>query len=161
MSVPPESHLMGLPDRVDRLVALYRQVQATRMAGVPVCNLRLQVAATGFEPLPGSDGALGVLVTPWFMNLVWLPDPACPAPVLPVGQLRRRAVGADAFDFIGAHEDGVGAFETCSLFSPMAEFGSQAAALATADAVLQQLRPAPPVPPPPVPARRRFLLGAA
>ena len=43
MSVPPEGRLMDLPDRVDRLVALYREVQATRMAGVPVCNLRLQV----------------------------------------------------------------------------------------------------------------------
>jgi len=52
------------------------------------------------------------------------------------------------------------AFETCSFFSPVFEFGSQAAARATADAVLQQLRSAPP-PLPPVPARRRFLLGAA
>lgn len=46
----------------------------------------------------------------------------------------------------------------------MFEFDSQASARATAEAVLSQLRPpAPPVPPPPeaVPARRRFLLGAA
>ena len=93
------------------------------------------------------------------MNLVWLPDPACPAPLLPVGQLRRRAVGADAFDFIGAHEDGVGAFESCSLFSPMLSLYCLAAALAWADGLLLQLRPAPP--PRPVRAGRRFLLGAA
>lgn len=156
---------MSLAARVDCLVALFRQVQATRLDGVPVCNPRLQVAAVGFEPLPGSDGSLGVLLTPWFMNLLWLPDPVCAAaPALAVGQLRRRVVGPETFDFIGAHEPGFGAFESCSLFSPMFEFDSQASARATAEAVLSQLRPpAPPVPPPPeaVPARRRFLLGAA
>jgi [NiFe] hydrogenase assembly HybE family chaperone len=156
---------VSLAARVDCLVALFRQVQATRLDGVPVCNPRLQVAAVGFEPLPGSDGSLGVLLTPWFMNLLWLPDPVCAAaPALAVGQLRRRVVGPETFDFIGAHEPGFGAFESCSLFSPMFEFDSQASARATAEAVLSQLRPpAPPAPPPPeaVPARRRFLLGAA
>ena len=151
--------MTSLAARVAELERLYRRIEATRMAGVPVCHPGLRVAACGFEPLPGSAGALGVLVTPWFMNLVWLPlpDPAADAPPLRVGEMRARAVGDERFDFIGAFEDGFGAFETCSLFSPMFEFVDQAAVLATADAVLSTLRP--PVPEP-VPARRRFLLGA-
>ncbi len=156
---------MTLDVRVAQLEAAYRHIAATRMAGLPLCHPGLQVAALGFEPLPGSGGALGVLLTPWFMNLVWLPmDDEPMQPTLGFGQTRARAVGTERFDFIGAHEPGCGAFEACSLFSPMAEFADQAAALATAHAVLHELRkpPEPPAAAPAVaaPARRSFLFGA-
>lgn len=157
--------------RVMALEALFRHIAATRMAGVPICHPGLAVAAVGFEPQPGESAAVGVLLTPWFMNLVWLPLPA--APPTAVGASRRRAVGRQAFDFIAHHEAGFGTYEACSLFSPMNEFEDQAAALATAQAVLDLLRApeaeaadAPAAPDPrgaqaadPVPARRRFLLG--
>ena len=146
---------------VQALVAQFRVIAATRMADVPVCHPGLQVAAVGFEPDP-AGGAVGVLITPWFMNLLWLPDPGSEQLPLRVGETRARSVGGDRFDFIGGHEDGIGAFEACSLFSPMFEFADQAAVLATAQAVLDHLRQpvvTPPVPEP-VPARRAFLLGA-
>lgn len=141
--------------RVAALEALFRHIAATRMAGVPVLNLALDVAARGFAP-DGEGGLWGVLVTPWFMNLVRLPGPQ--RPPLAVGATRRCVLGDEAFDFIGAHEDGFGPFEACSLFSPMHEFSDQAAALATADAVVALLRPRPAAPAPD-PARRRFLAG--
>ena len=148
-----------LAARVRMLEAGFERIAATRMAGVPLCHPQLQVAAVGFAAQPGSGGAVGVLVTPWFMNLVWLPLDAQPADgVLAVGDTRTRALGPERFDFIGAFEEAIGPFEACSLFSPMDEFADQAAALATAEAVLSLLRPPPP--PEPVPARRRFLLGA-
>ena len=155
---------MTLQTRVQQLVAQFRHIGATRMDGVPVLHPGLQVAAVGFEPDAANGGAVGVLLTPWFMNLVWMPPQPAPAdapPPLRVGELRVRNVGNASFDFIGAHEDGIGAFEACSLFSPMFEFEDQAAALATAQAVLDQLRalPEPEPVPAPVPARRRFLLG--
>lgn len=151
-----------LDARVQALVALFERIAATRMQGVPMLHEALRVAAVGFEPDAGAGdaaGAVGVLVTPWFMNLVWLPLDEPPADgVLPVGATRTRVLGAERFDFIGAFEEAIGPFEACSLFSPMDEFADQAAALATAEAVLSLLRPPPP--PEPVPARRRFLLGA-
>lgn len=152
---------MTLDLRVQALEAQFRVIAATRMADMPMCHPGLQVAAVGFEPDP-AGGAVGVLITPWFMNLLWLPDPDSDQPALRVGDTQARNVGCERFDFIGGHEDGVGAFQACSLFSPMFEFADQAAVLATAQAVLDHLRqpPAAPVPPQPVPARRAFLLGA-
>lgn len=139
--------------RVAALEARFRDIAVTRMAGVPLLNERLAVAALGFEPV--DDGALGVLLTPWFMNLLWLPaaDAVAAAP----GASRRRAVGRENFEFIGAHEEGLGAYEACSLFSPMFEFEDQAAALATAREVLAQLRQ--PAPPEPQASRRALLFG--
>ncbi len=143
----------ALAARVAALEARFALIATTRMAGVPLLNEKLSVAAVGFEPV--DDGALGVLLTPWFMNLLWLP--AAEAEVAAQGASRRRAVGRENFEFIGAHEEGLGAYETCSLFSPMFEFEDQAAALATAREVLAQLRK--PVPPEPQASRRALLFG--
>lgn len=157
----------ALDARVRALVALFDRIASTRMAGVPVLNERLAVAAVGFEAEPGGAGATGVLVTPWFMNLVWLPLDASQPP-LAVRASRTRAVGREQFEFLGAHEEGFGAFEACSLFSPMFQFEDQAAALATAEHVLQELRRPPESEPAepaaastaePMPARRAWLLA--
>ena len=168
----------ALPARVEALEALFRHVAATRMNGVPILHPGLAVRAVGFEPAPDGLGAVGVLVTPWFMNLVWLPladrdAEDRPLAALPVGATRMRAVGNERFDFIGGFEPGFGAYEACSLFSPMFEFADQAAAVATAEQVLAILR----APPPsvqsepaeparaaapaaePVPSRRALLFG--
>src|SRR4051794_8656986 len=64
--------------RVAELATLFSTIAHTRMAGVPVLNASLRVEAIGFErPLTGDVVApvvgVGVLVTPWFMNLVRLP----------------------------------------------------------------------------------------
>lgn len=148
-----------LTERVAALEALFRHVERTRMAGVPVLNRALQVEAVGFEPVavePGeAPAAVGVLLTPWFMNLVWLPlQPKAAADR--VGQARAREVGGTNFDFIGGYEPGLGAYEACSLASPMFEFADQAQARATAWAVLAELRPAAPKV---SNARRGFLFG--
>lgn len=158
--------------RVADLAALFSNIARTRMAGVPVLNAALRVEAIGFECPSKDDEAaaaagVGVLITPWFMNLVRLPI-RCEDAVDGVGRTERHALGGEVFDFIGAHEPAIGAFSACSLFSPMFEFADQAAARATALAVLTTLRGAPesteivttpssPAEPPP--ARRSFLFG--
>lgn len=145
--------------RAGALAAHFAHIAATRMAGVALCHPLLQVAAVGFRP-DAAGGAWGVLLTPWFMNLVWLPEPGDTAPALAPGSTRQRVLGTDCFEMVGVHEDGVGAFEACSLFSPMHEFANQAAALATAEAALQHLRPETVAPmPSPLATRRRLLLG--
>ncbi|MCF8206271.1 MAG: [NiFe]-hydrogenase assembly chaperone HybE [Methylotenera sp.] len=151
-----------LAARVAALEALFRHVERTRMAGVPVLNKALQVDAIGFQPAgadparpDGPPAAVGVLLTPWFMNLVWLPLQPVPAADR-VGQARAREVGNTTFEFIGAHEPGLGAYEACSLASPMFEFEHHAQARATAWAVLAALRESQA---PASPARRGFLFG--
>lgn len=149
----------ALTARVQALQALFRHVESTRMAGVPVLNRALCVEAVGFEPVAGEPGeapaAMGVLLTPWFMNLVWLPlQPE--ATEAGVGRARLRRIGDTSFEFIGGHEPGLGAYEACSLASPMFDFADQDQARATARAVLAELRPAAP---PVSKGRRGFLFG--
>ncbi|HSV71459.1 MAG TPA: [NiFe]-hydrogenase assembly chaperone HybE [Methylibium sp.] len=147
--------------RADMLVAAFREVETTRMAGLPLLHPRLRVEAVDFQHDAADPSvALGVLVTPWFMNLVRLPlDAATEQALAGVGERRTRAVAALPIDFLGAYEPAFGRFEACSLFSPMAEFVDQAAAVATAREVLGQLRAAPAAPPAAVPDRRAFLFG--
>jgi len=150
--------------RVQTLEQVFAHIAATRMQGVPVQNHALRVQAVGFAPQAdpaGGEWLLGILVTPWFMNLVCLPMDLARVPG--VGQKASRQIGGERFEFIGAHEDGLGAFACCSLFSPMFEFADHAAAVATACEVLNLLRT--PVPAPTAapaveaPSRRGFLFG--
>jgi [NiFe] hydrogenase assembly HybE family chaperone len=146
---------------VSALAQAHHEIAITRMAGLPVMHPALSVQAVGF--VRHEQGLLGVLLTPWFMSLVWR-DPATDAASLPVGQHRERAVGTERFEFIGAWHEALGAYESCSLISPMFEMADQAQAVATAEAVLAHLFPAPCALPaaaasPERPDRRGFLLG--
>ena len=158
--------------RVQALAQAFERIGHTRMWGVPVQNPQLGVQTIGFEAAPGLDhvpeALAGILVTPWFMNLVRLPvaaDASAKGWLAP-GRKARRTLGCERFEFIGAFEEGLGAFEVCSLFSPMFEFANQQAAVATATQVLALLREpvAAPVASANValpPSRRGFLFGRA
>lgn len=148
----------ALARRVAALEAHFERVGRERMQGVPVLHPGLRVQAVGFQVmgLAAKTGeswpkcAQGVLITPWFMNLLRLPLQAlapwraAQAGWLPLGQCGKRQVGEHGFEFLGhcegdADSGGLGVFEACSLFSPMFEFVDHAAAVATATAVLSQL----------------------
>lgn len=138
-----------LAQRVHALESRFRHIAMTRMAGVALLHPALRVEAVDFaEQVDGC--AVGVLVTPWFMNLVKLPLTEGAALPLP-GSSADHSVGGWAFRFHGQSEPGVGPFAAASLVSPMHGFADQAAAVATARALLERLRPRP--------ARRGFLFG--
>lgn len=152
----------ALASRVQALQQAFERIARTRMADMPLNHPLLDVAVADFRADDEGGFALGVLVTPWCMNLLRLPlreGLHDELGVLGVGITGARDIGARRFDFIGAHEPGLGSFEACSLFSPMFEFASQAAAVATAQEALKELRGANPVRPPQQPARRGFLFG--
>jgi [NiFe] hydrogenase assembly HybE family chaperone len=118
--------------------AAFRRIEAQRMAGLPLLNCALRVEAVGFDRWQGHW--LGVLITPWFMNLVLAPGMAESwQSVAPGARLFRRFPAGD-FAFLGTHEDEVGEFQTCSLFSPMDRFASQDEARAVALAALVALQ---------------------
>ena len=114
-----------LPDPSARLTAAFREV-AGRMQGLGFLNPALQVEAVAFEPWQGHW--LGVMITPWFMNLVLLPRQRSQWQPLPLRGKRKLHFPAGVFEFIGADDPVVGEHQTCSLFSPMHDFQDQAAA---------------------------------
>ncbi len=116
-----------------RLERRFGALARTRMQGVPVCNDAIGVAALGFEPL-GKDRP-GILITPWFMNLVILPGED---EGRTTGEKCRRALPAGEFEFIVTRDEELGPLLMCSLFSPMFEFADQQAALETAQAALAE-----------------------
>jgi [NiFe] hydrogenase assembly HybE family chaperone len=131
------------PAPPERLASAFRAIHATRMRGLPFVNERLAVEAVGFRPW--NERWLGVLVTPWFMSLVLLPADAPGArwQALKTGASAAYAFPAGVFEFIGGHEDAIGEFQSCSLFSPMFEFADQATARLAAEAALAALFDAP------------------
>ena len=111
-----------LPDPSQRLVEAFRAA-AGRMDGLAFINPALDVEAVGFAPWQGHW--LGVLLTPWFMNLILAPrEVAAWRPLMP-GEKRRYPFPAGAYDFIGAQDDFAGEYQMCSLFSPLLQFDDQ------------------------------------
>jgi [NiFe] hydrogenase assembly HybE family chaperone len=142
-----------------RLEVAFENIARTRMAGLPFLNPQLRVEAVGFREWEGQW--IGVLITPWSMNVVLLPG-AGPWPRVAPGIERSVDLPAGRFRFIAATDPGLGDYHACSLFSPALEFASHAAARATAEAALVALfdagNGAEVAPPAPV-SRRDFLRG--
>lgn len=117
------------------LEAAFRSIADTRMRDMPLCNPALSVAAVGFRDW--QQDQIGVLVTPWCMNLICLPGPdTCREPAAS-GSARSLNLPSGDYDFLTAQEDSIGAYLSSSLFSPMFEFADMAQAQAVAEAVME------------------------
>ncbi len=114
-----------LPDPSGGLTTVYRSA-AARMEGLTFINPALAVEAVGFALWQGTW--LGVMVTPWFMNLTLAPGDPALWRALPLGAKRRYGFPAGDYEFIGAHDATIGDYQICSLFSPMDRFEDQTAA---------------------------------
>jgi [NiFe] hydrogenase assembly HybE family chaperone len=120
-----------LPDPSARLERVFRAVYAERMHGLAFVNTVVRVEAIAFAPWKGYW--LGVMLTPWSMNVVLMPRDAAAWRTLPPGETRRYTFPAGNFDFISAHSDGIGEYLICSLFSPVLEFADHETARLTAE----------------------------
>jgi [NiFe] hydrogenase assembly HybE family chaperone len=148
------------------LVEVFSTIQRERMHDVPILNPSLSVEAVGFEEYQGNW--IGVLVTPWFMNLVALPGSGAWRSA-PERASVYYAFPTGIYEFIAGVEPGIGEYHACSLFSPMPEFADQVAARETARAARAALfdprllgegrEPAPPEAEPPTLSRRELLRG--
>lgn len=120
------------------LEAAFRRIQAETMDDVPILNPALSVEAVGFARWQGHW--LGILVTPWFMNLVLVPGGTGSWLSAAPGQRLFRKFPSGDFAFLGSEEPEVGEFQSCSLFSPMGRFADQVAAREVALAALEALQ---------------------
>lgn len=121
-----------------RLRAAYMAV-AERMRSLPVYNACLQVDVGRFIAV--EDGWVSVVITPWCMNLLRLSF--APERLPREGSQQEHVFPSGSYTFTVAHLDGVGRFEACSLFSPMAEFEQMAVARTVAAHALRNLFAAP------------------
>jgi len=125
------------PSPADILEDRFRSILQRQMQDVPMLNPALAVEAIGLRPW--SDHWLGILVTPWFMNLVLLPRVLARWQPIGQGESRHYVFPAGVFEFIGARDPVLGDYLACSLFSPMFEFANQQGARDTATAALEAL----------------------
>lgn len=126
----------------ERLAALYRGIAERSMRDLPVYNAKLAVEAVGFH----DDGGrvVGIVTTPWFMNVVVTASPLGPAlTTLPAGATATHELPSGAYDFVVGALGDVGRLDSLSLFSPMFEFDDPEVVRATAEAAMAELRRAP------------------
>jgi [NiFe] hydrogenase assembly HybE family chaperone len=119
------------------LIQAFQRVHRERMAGLPILHPGLSVAVIGARPW--RQDWLGMLLTPWCMNLLIVPGAESTYVFGPVGSKQLIEFPAGTFEFIASDEAGIGAFAACSMFSPMQTFADQAAAVATAEAIMVAL----------------------
>lgn len=119
-----------LPDPSARLSAAYRAI-AIRMEGLPFVNAAIGVEAVGFAPW--QSYWLGVMVTPWFINLMLLPRDPTAWTSLPQGKTQRHHFPAGDYDFIASRNEDIGEYQMCSLLSPVLEFADHGTARLVAE----------------------------
>jgi [NiFe] hydrogenase assembly HybE family chaperone len=124
-------------DPAPRIEAVFADIARSRMAGLPFLNPALSVEAVDFGQW--QDQWLGVLITPWCINLILLAATDDDRSRLAPGDKRPVRFPVGTFEFIGGHDPRLGAYESCSLFSPVLEFADQTAARLTARAARRAL----------------------
>lgn len=123
-------------ETAQKLTAVYQAIASGAMADIPVCNDAVRVEAVGFCDHDGD--VLGVVITPWFMNLTLVPGSVAETGKH-AGEKESRRFPAGRFDFVHGVLDGFGRVLTCSLYSPMFEFADHDAARLAAEAALAAL----------------------
>jgi [NiFe] hydrogenase assembly HybE family chaperone len=167
--------------RTEALEADFTEIWNAKMRDVPMVNPLLHVKAIGFRMVE-QGRILGVLLSPWFMNLILLPAKDEDWSALKPGTKEVIAFPSGAYEFTHNAREMVGGYKACALFSMMGEFRSQQQAVDVARAVIgalydagnradtdraadiraareAELAPPPDPDPDPAPTRRKVLTG--
>lgn len=130
-------HLAAFSQTVE---TVFSHIAETRMDGVPILNPALGVAMSEMKRFDAYH--TGILVTPWFMNLLLFPMET-PATPMRVGLKRNIALPSGMYEAVWSHEDALGGYWSISLFSPMFEFEEMEIALETARLSMELMFSAP------------------
>jgi [NiFe] hydrogenase assembly HybE family chaperone len=137
------------------LVERYRDIHRERMQGLPIVHPGLEVEAVGFAPWEEHD--LGVLITPWFMNLVLLPH-GPQYDELPQGETVEFRFPSGPCEFTVTRDEVLDPYLSAVLFRTVVDFPSQHFVREVAAEALASLLALPPVDEPKI-GRREFLGG--
>lgn len=128
-------------DDVASLIKAYRRVDQERMQDIPFRNTHLTVEAVDFQPWQGDQ--LGVIITPWFMNLVLLAGAESDWTAHRHGDLVTQVLPSGRYQFVHGDLEGFGVLQSCSLMSPVTDFEDMEAARTTAQEVMRLMLVAP------------------
>lgn len=121
---------------VIELVGHFETIYRKHMQGLPIVNSQLSIEAVGFRCHEGHQ--FGVLITPWFMNLILLPGSEFWSEY-EQGSTVEFALPAGAYDFTLSHDDDLGTYLTAVLFRTVSDFPDQDTARNVAETVLGML----------------------
>ena len=121
------------------LEGLYQRVYQKDMKGLPISNPVIKVEAIGFRVWEGQW--VGVMITPWFINLLilWREGEDWPELKLNKGNDLIISFPAGPIKFTPRFEPELGYYLCCSLASPMGDFVSHTQAVNSAVEVMKQL----------------------
>jgi [NiFe] hydrogenase assembly HybE family chaperone len=123
---------------VTRLIEAYRHINEQSMQGLPIVNPQLEVDAVGFTVWRGR--LLGIIITPWFMNLTLLPiEQEEDWSNLKPGNKRTWELPSGNYEFIVSPIEGVGVHQSLSLFTTVTDFPDHQVARAVAQAIMDKL----------------------
>lgn len=120
-----------------QLETAFNLIHKNRMSDVPILNNKIKVAAIGFHIW--EERYIGVMVTPWFMNLMLLPGEKDDWEEQQELSKQSHVFPSGRYTFITGFEPEIGKYQSCSLFSPMFEFQDNKAAVDTAEAAIKEL----------------------
>jgi len=123
-------------DRILQLVARFTHIGENAMRELPIYNHALQVDAIGFELTEA--GWLGVLITPWFINVMLLPKQKQEAK-MPLGEKVTHELVSGEHEFIVGEDDELGRYDFITLASPTLRYKSHQAARDAAQKALGKL----------------------
>lgn len=134
----PEEVILVKDDKSALLEKVFQRILETSMSDVPICNDSLKVEAIAYGDF--DTEWLGVLVTPWCMNIMMLPGETSEDwDEIRTGLKFNHVLPAGRFEFITGKDDELGPYRMCSLFSPMFQFGDHISAMQTAALSLRTL----------------------
>ena len=122
---------------VQKLESVFNEIARTRMVDVPILNSVLSVETVGFREWDGRW--IGVLVTPWMINLVLLPGQEATLVPLALDEKKMWSFPSGDYEFMGLNEPAIGTCHMCSLISPVMEFETHNEAVAVAREIMKDL----------------------
>ncbi len=117
------------------LEAHYRHVWQTRMHDLPFINAALGVEAIGFARYEGDW--LGVVITPWFLNLLLVSGGGQLWGDIPAGERRYLSLPCGTLQFIADDDPDIGPYQYCPLIAPVSNLADMATARQVAADALQ------------------------
>lgn len=131
------------------LEAHYRHVWQTRMHDMPFVNAALGVEAIGFARYEGDW--LGVMITPWFLNLVLVSGGGQLWGDIPAGERRYLNLPCGTMQFLADDDPDIGPYQYCPLIAPVTNLADMAQARLVAFDAINTVFALPAAPPEAVP----------